>query len=177
MPHARPVSMPSHPLHEFADRDPQRLRDDLDVPQGDVPLAAFDSADVGAVQLALVGKGLLRKPECHPLFPHALTLFEPVDRDVENDVVDLGLRDATLEELGEEWLSIVVPHLESLDLELPVETQVDGDEFTVTREMLPETRGRNGSHTDAWFDLYDEFTRTYRELGRTETTKIMDPPE
>ncbi|WP_306057537.1 1,2-phenylacetyl-CoA epoxidase subunit PaaC [Natronococcus wangiae] len=113
------------------------------------------------------------------LFPHALTLFEPVDPDVESDIVDLGLRDATLEELGEEWLSIVVPYLESLDLELPESGQVGDDEFefAVTREMLPAERGRDGDHTDAWFDLYDEFTRTYRELGRSETTKLMEKPE
>ncbi|MFC4437243.1 MULTISPECIES: 1,2-phenylacetyl-CoA epoxidase subunit PaaC [Natrialbaceae] len=111
------------------------------------------------------------------LFPYALTIFEPVDPNVEADIVDLGLRDATLEELGEEWLSNVVPYLESLDLELPVDAQVDDETFEITEEMLPEERGRDGSHTDAWFDLYDEFTRTYRELGRSETTKIMDKPE
>lgn len=110
------------------------------------------------------------------LFPHSLTLFEPVDPDIEADIVDLGLRDATLEELGEEWLSIVVPYLESLDLEIPGDGWTD-DEFEVTQEMLPEERGRDGSHTDAWFDLYDEFTRTYRELGRTDPTKLMDKPD
>ncbi|ELY57296.1 phenylacetate-CoA oxygenase subunit PaaI [Natronococcus amylolyticus DSM 10524] len=111
------------------------------------------------------------------LFPHALTLFEPVDPDVETDIVDLGLRDATLEELGEEWLSIVVPYLESLELELPVSSQVDDDTFEITEEMLPEKRGRDGSHTDAWADLHDELTHTYRDLGRSETTKIMEKPE
>lgn len=111
------------------------------------------------------------------LFPHALTLFEPVDRAVERDIVDLGLRDATLEELGEEWLSIVVPYLESLELELPVRAQVDDDTFEITEEMLPEERGRDGSHTDAWFDLHDELTHTYRDLERSDTTKIMEKPE
>ncbi|MFC4541278.1 1,2-phenylacetyl-CoA epoxidase subunit PaaC [Halosolutus amylolyticus] len=129
------------------------------------------------------------------LFPHALTLFEPCAPprgasasgdepravDVEADIVDLGLRDTTLEELGEEWLSIVVPYLESLDLTVPASGRSDADtdefEFEVTREMLPEARGRDGSHTDAWFDLYDEFTHTYRDLGRSDTTKIMDTPE
>jgi ring-1,2-phenylacetyl-CoA epoxidase subunit PaaC len=130
------------------------------------------------------------------LFPHALTLFEPcepprgtneasggepraVDPDVEADIVDLGLRDATLEELGEEWLAIVVPYLESLDLEVPESGQVGDGEFAfeVTQEMLPEERGRDGTHTDAWFDLYDDFTHTYRELGRSETTKIMEKPK
>ncbi|AGB36957.1 1,2-phenylacetyl-CoA epoxidase subunit PaaC [Natronococcus occultus] len=111
------------------------------------------------------------------LFPYALTLFEPVDPDVEDDIVELGLRDATLEELGEEWLSIVVPSLESLDLEPPVSAQVDDDTFEITEDMLPEERGRDGGHTDAWFDLHDELTHTYRDLGRSETTKIMDKPE
>jgi ring-1,2-phenylacetyl-CoA epoxidase subunit PaaC len=111
------------------------------------------------------------------LFPHSLTLFEPVDREIERDIVDLGLRDATLEELGEEWLSIVVPYLESLELELPVSAQVDDDTFEITEEMLPEERGRDGGHTDAWFDLHDELTHTYHELERSETTKIMEKPE
>ncbi|WP_293026948.1 1,2-phenylacetyl-CoA epoxidase subunit PaaC [Natronococcus sp.] len=110
------------------------------------------------------------------LFPHALTLFEPVDRGVENDIVKLGLRDATLEELGEEWLSIVVPSLESLELELPVNAQVDDDTFEITEEMLPEERGRDGSHTDAWANLHDELTHTYRDLGRSQTTTIMSRP-
>jgi ring-1,2-phenylacetyl-CoA epoxidase subunit PaaC len=111
------------------------------------------------------------------LFPHALTLFEPVDREIETDVVDLGLRDATLEGMGEDWLSVVVPTLESLDLELPAETQVGDSEFRVTEDLLPDERGRDGSHTDAWNDLYEDFTYTYRELGRTHTTKIMADPE
>ncbi|MDG5759081.1 phenylacetate-CoA oxygenase subunit PaaI, partial [Natronococcus sp. A-GB1] len=87
------------------------------------------------------------------------------------------LRDASLEELGEEWLSIVVPYLESLELELPVSAQVDDDTFEITEEMLPEERGRDGGHTDAWVDLHDDLTYTYRDLGRSDTTKIMEKPE
>lgn len=108
------------------------------------------------------------------LFPHALTLFIPVDPDIEDDIVDLGLRTATLEELGEEWLSIVVPFLDSLDLAVPADSE---EGFEVADEMLPDQRGRDGSHTDDWFDLYDEFTHTYRKLGRSETTAIMERPE
>ncbi|ELZ05673.1 phenylacetate-CoA oxygenase subunit PaaI [Natrialba chahannaoensis JCM 10990] len=135
------------------------------------------------------------------LFPHALTIFEPcapphgenanktnetsddepraTGSDVEADIVDFGLRTATLEELGEEWLAIVVPYLESLDLDVPESGQTgDGEfEFEVTQEMLPDERGRDGIHTDAWVDLYDDFTHTYRELGRSEPTKIMETPE
>ena len=111
------------------------------------------------------------------LFPHALTLFEPVDPEVEDDIVDLGLRGATLAEMGEEWLSIVIPYLESLDLEVPESGIEDLDDYAVTDEMLPDHVGRDGSHTDTWTDLYEEFTYTYRDLGRTKATKIMDPPE
>ncbi|OIB55920.1 1,2-phenylacetyl-CoA epoxidase subunit PaaC [Natrialba sp. SSL1] len=133
------------------------------------------------------------------LFPHALTIFEScapprgandandasgdepraAGSDVEADIVDFGLRTATLEELGEEWLAIVVPYLESLGLDVPESGQTgDGEfEFEVTQEMLPPERGRDGTHTDAWVDLYDDFTHTYRELGRSEPTKIMDTPE
>lgn len=39
--------------------DPQGLRQALDVGQGDVPAAAFNRRDVGAVQVALVGQALL----------------------------------------------------------------------------------------------------------------------
>ncbi|EMA41613.1 1,2-phenylacetyl-CoA epoxidase subunit PaaC [Halobiforma nitratireducens] len=111
------------------------------------------------------------------LFPHALTLFEPVDPEREADIVELGLRDATLEELGEEWLSIVLPYLESLGLVVPVDIDEDDPEFTVTDDLLPDERGRDGTHTDAWYDLYDEFTHTYRELERSEPTKLMDTPQ
>jgi ring-1,2-phenylacetyl-CoA epoxidase subunit PaaC len=113
------------------------------------------------------------------LFPHALTLFEPVDPDIEADIVELGLRDQTLDELGEEWLSTVVPFLEGLGLDVPVAelVQFDDYQYEVTDEHLPEVRGRDGSHTDAWFDLYDEFTQTYHDLGRDHTTTIMEKPE
>lgn len=132
------------------------------------------------------------------LFPHALTLFEPCAPprganasgdggdeprapDVEEAIVDLGLRDATLEEMGQEWLSIVVPFLESLDLAVPFAGEMgdedDEFEFTVIDDMLPDERGRDGTHTDAWVALYDEFTHTYRELERSEPTKIMEKPE
>ena len=39
--------------------DPQSLCQALDVGQGDVPAAAFNRRDVGAVQVALVGQALL----------------------------------------------------------------------------------------------------------------------
>jgi ring-1,2-phenylacetyl-CoA epoxidase subunit PaaC len=32
--------------------------------------------------------------------------------------------------------------------------------------------GRDGSHTDAWFDLYDDFTHTYRDLDFEEPIKL-----
>lgn len=122
------------------------------------------------------------------LFPHALTLFEPCvprsetgsdesQTDVEDDIVELGLRNATLAEMGEEWLSIVVPYLESLDLDVPESGIEELDGYTVTDEMLPDDVGRDGSHTEAWDELFEEFTHTYRDLGRQKPTKIMDPPE
>ncbi|APW96719.1 phenylacetate-CoA oxygenase subunit PaaI [Halobiforma lacisalsi AJ5] len=124
------------------------------------------------------------------LFPHALTLFEPCapasgagdasgDADVEETIVDAGFRDATLEEMREEWLSTVVPFLDDLGLETPASELVHFDEyeFDVTEDVLPDAVGRDGSHTDAWDDLREEFTHTYRELERSEATKIMDKPE
>jgi ring-1,2-phenylacetyl-CoA epoxidase subunit PaaC len=110
------------------------------------------------------------------LFPHALTIFTPVDPDVEADILEFGYRDRSLDALGEDWLSIVVPYIESLDLVVPVATD-EREDFVVTDELLPEKRGRDGSHTDAWFDLYDDFTKTYRDLDRSQPTKIMERPE
>lgn len=116
------------------------------------------------------------------LFPHALTLFVPAvpprlgthDEDldaleVEATIVDLGLRPVQLDEIADTWLEVVTATLEGLDLTVPV----DGE---VTDAALPAVRGRDGAHTDAWYDLYDEFTFTYRDLGRTDTTRIMPEP-
>lgn len=111
------------------------------------------------------------------LFPYALTLFEPVDPEIESDIVELGLRDATLSELGERWLSIVVPYLESLELDVPESGIAEMDEYAVTDEMLPAEIGRDGNHTDAWGELFEELTHTYRDLGRDQATKIMESPE
>ena len=113
------------------------------------------------------------------LFPHALTLFEPVDEEVEETIVEAGFRTDSLEELAEEWVNTVVPFLESLDLETPALERVHFDEyeFDVPDEALPDERGRDGSHTDDWADLYEDFTHTYRELGRSGATKIMQKPE
>jgi len=119
------------------------------------------------------------------LFPHALTLFEPCvspsddesPTDAEDAIVELGLRDATLAEMGEEWLSIVIPYLESLDLEVPASGIEEQEGYAVTDEMLPDNVGRDGSHTEAWDELFEEFTHSYRDLGRQKPTKIMDPPE
>jgi ring-1,2-phenylacetyl-CoA epoxidase subunit PaaC len=94
------------------------------------------------------------------LFPHALSLFEPGPN--EDDIVELGLRTETLDDLRTEWLETVVPYLESLDLDVPDPEDTE----------RPDAVGRDGSHTDAWFDLYDEFTHTYRELDFAEPTRL-----
>ncbi len=113
------------------------------------------------------------------LFPHAQTLFEPVDAETEATIVEAGFRTATLEELAEEWLAIVVPFLEALDLTVPLVEPVPGDEdaFEVAEEGRPDVRGRDGTHTDAWPELHAELTETFHELGRTEATVIMEPQE
>ncbi|WP_137287460.1 1,2-phenylacetyl-CoA epoxidase subunit PaaC [Halorussus salinisoli] len=99
------------------------------------------------------------------LFPYALTLFAPADEEVEARIDDLGLRTESLADMREEWLDTVVPYLE--DLGLDVDEDAD----------LPDDVGRDESHTDDWDDLWDEFTRTYRELDRTEATRIMKDPD
>lgn len=113
------------------------------------------------------------------LFPHALTLFEPADVEVEATIVEAGFRTASVDELREEWLSIVVPYLDDLGLETPASGSIHADhvDFEVTDEVLPDAIGRDGSHTESWDDLRAEFTNTYRELGRSSATKIMGKPE
>ncbi|MFC7045321.1 1,2-phenylacetyl-CoA epoxidase subunit PaaC [Halobacteriaceae archaeon GCM10025711] len=110
------------------------------------------------------------------LFPYALTLFQPGE--FEDDIVDLGVRTETLGDLREAWLDEVVPFLESVgvavdDAQLPEQYDV----HHLPDAELPDHVGRDGSHTDDWFDLHEEMTSTYRELGRTDTAHIMVDPD
>jgi ring-1,2-phenylacetyl-CoA epoxidase subunit PaaC len=100
------------------------------------------------------------------LFPHAPTLFEPTDR--EADVVALGIRPDPLGELRDEWRAVVTSFLSGLGLEVP-----EGE----YEDLLPDARGRDGDHTDAWRSLYDEITFTYRQLGRSEAPSLMPDPD
>ena len=100
------------------------------------------------------------------LFPHALTLFEPTEH--ESDVLELGIRPDPLDDLRDEWRAIVTSFLSGIGLEVPDE------EYDA---LLPDERGRDGSHTDAWGSLYDEFTFTYRQLGRSEAPSLMPDPD
>jgi ring-1,2-phenylacetyl-CoA epoxidase subunit PaaC len=104
------------------------------------------------------------------LFPHALTLFAPTER--EDAIVDLGLRPASLAALRADWLDVVVPELEAVGLRVPATA-----DQSITAEQLPPELGRDGNHTDAWPELHAEMTRTYRELGREDTTTIMTDSE
>ncbi|UPV74231.1 phenylacetate-CoA oxygenase subunit PaaC [Halorussus limi] len=99
------------------------------------------------------------------LFPYALTLFAPTDEEVEERIDELGLRTESLADMREAWFDTVVPYLEGLGLDV----DADAD--------LPDDIGRGESHTDDWDDLWDEFTNTYRELGRSEATRIMKDPD
>jgi ring-1,2-phenylacetyl-CoA epoxidase subunit PaaC len=108
------------------------------------------------------------------LFPHALTLFEPVDETVEARIDELGIRTATLSEMRAEWLDTVEPFLESQGLSL---SDVPRDEDGPGGYAMPDAVGRDRSHTDAWPDLREAFTNTYRELGRDRATKIMRDPD
>lgn len=111
------------------------------------------------------------------LIPHAMTLFEPAmapsfGRDlpaydpatIESILVDEGFRPVPLDELSDRWLDEVSTTLAELDV-------------SVSAADLPDATGRNGTHTDDWYDLYDDFTHTYRDLGRTDTTRIMPEPD
>ncbi|KAB1191114.1 MULTISPECIES: 1,2-phenylacetyl-CoA epoxidase subunit PaaC [Haloferax] len=111
------------------------------------------------------------------LLPYALTLFSPTDEEIEARIDELGLRTENLLSMREAWLDEVVPTLESAGLhveeaELPEQYDVHHVDFD-----LPDETGRDQSHTDYWFDLFDEFTKSYRELGRHSAMKIMKDPD
>lgn len=99
------------------------------------------------------------------LFPHALTLFEPTEQ--EATILDRGVRSQSCADLREAWRTTVTPFLTELGLEVPDEP-ADG--------LRPEPRGRDGSHTDHWRSLYDEFTYTYELLDRDEAPSLMPRP-
>jgi len=101
------------------------------------------------------------------LFPYALTLFAPVDEATEAAIEEHGFRTASLADLREQFLDVVVPYLESLGLDVPEPDEVE----------RPEAVGRDGQHTEHWDALFEDMTHTYRELGRTSTTKLMEDPE
>jgi ring-1,2-phenylacetyl-CoA epoxidase subunit PaaC len=98
------------------------------------------------------------------LYPHALTMFEPTEH--ESRIVESGVRPVPLAELREDWLAVTTPFLEGLGLSVP-------------EPRLPESgvRGRDGTHTDDWDRLYDEFTYTYEMLGREPAKLMADPDE
>ena len=98
------------------------------------------------------------------LYPYALTLFEPVG-DVEDDIVDLGVRTMTLEEMREEWTDRITEFLTDLGFDVPT----DEDPATPV--------GRDNNHTEYWDELYEEMVSSYRNLGRHEATKLMDPED
>ncbi|MXR42453.1 phenylacetate-CoA oxygenase subunit PaaC [Halobaculum sp. WSA2] len=86
------------------------------------------------------------------LFPHALSLWYPGEH--ETEIRAAGLRRETLASMREEWLDTVVPTLEGYGLVVPEPDDVS----------RPDARGRDGSHTDDWFDLQEAFTATHREV-------------
>ena len=104
------------------------------------------------------------------LFPSALTLFESTEMDA--DIDGLGIRTESLDSMREQWLDTVVPFLASLGIDVPQAVREDDLD-----SLLPETVGRDGTHTEAWPELHEEMTHTYRELDRTEAHRIMPDPD
>lgn len=102
------------------------------------------------------------------MLPHALALFQPSEHEAR--IVELGVRTRSLDDLETAWLDRVVPYLESLGLELP------GADGGVAVD-LPDQPGRWAGHDDAWFELYDDFTHTYRDYGYEEPPTLMKDPD
>lgn len=94
------------------------------------------------------------------LLPHTLTLFEPaVD---EPTVRKWGFRRESPAEMEREWWETVRPTLESLGLSVPAFEAVER-----ATNVDPET-----GHTDAWPELWESFTATYRELEPDEPVEL-----
>ena len=102
------------------------------------------------------------------LVPYALTLFEG-STDVDETIVDAGLRNEPLSALRDEWLDIVALSLETYGISVPDVAHLEAS--------MPDAIGRNGTHTADWVDLHDEMTLAYRRLGRDDTERVMDDPE
>ena len=125
----------------------------------------LDHAESWLERLAAAGESRERVQRAvDDLFPHALTLFASGAH--EDAIVEGGFRTERLGDLRAQWLDRVVPFLESLGLDVPEPDEVSGrgGHANSAEVRRPDARGRDGSHTDAWFELYDEFTRTYREV-------------
>jgi len=107
------------------------------------------------------------------LYPHALTLFEPIDEETEARIVDMGVREASLVDLRAAWHDRIAEFLGSVDLRVPPLSRPEH----VSPTDLPDHVGRDGDHTDHWPALFDEMTETYETLGRDHATHIMHEDE
>jgi len=108
------------------------------------------------------------------LYPYALTLFEPTNEDVEQTIVDEGLRGEDLVELRDTWHDRVSSFLESIGIEVPGLDLPDQYDVHSSPNDLPDKTGRDGDHTEHWAPLLDEMTEAYDELERDYATHIMD---
>jgi len=95
------------------------------------------------------------------LYPYALTLFES-SGNLDEDIVQLGVRDRSLEGMRDEWRTRVEGTLEGIGLRVPEATPA-------------AVVGRDRNHTEHWEELFAEMTETYDELERDHATVIMDP--
>ncbi|PSP75255.1 phenylacetate-CoA oxygenase subunit PaaI [Halobacteriales archaeon QS_3_64_16] len=102
------------------------------------------------------------------LFPYALTLFAETEH--EDAIVEMRIRTESLAAMRGEWLEVVVPRLESLGLSVPASE--DGEVLV----DLPDQVGKDGSHTEHWPELLEEFTRTYRKLELGEPPRLLEDP-
>ena len=108
------------------------------------------------------------------LYPYALTLFEPTDEDVEETIVEEGLRGEDLVELRDTWHDRVSSFLESIGIEVPGMDLPDQYDVHISPSEIPAKTGRDGDHTEHWAPLLDEMTEAYDELERDYATHIMD---
>lgn len=111
------------------------------------------------------------------LYGPATGLFEPADpprfgddadpamtdpKAIEAHIVDAGFRTRSLSELQTAWEEAIASTCDSLGLDRPTEPT--------------GPTGRN-DHTEHWPALHAELTKTYHDLERTTTERIMPKPD